>query len=321
MSFVHGNTPTSKISYSGTAPISAAQYDSIVPWIQASVGASLTKSEARTLLAELCGDIPAVVSVPNMLLELPQTLNLWHDLKRPLLELMSSSTARAKWKSGSNALLSQQFGFFPLVGDIQKLITSKRTVHEELKKILKQQSGQRLTKTIRRIGATGTIGLSATSASYSMVANSAEINAYASVHALTRIGRYLDCSDPGVVSAMGRALYGWNRPLDTLWEATPFSFVGDWFFPIGDYLHGLQQSVFGGRMQIVSLCTTSKMTASAAVQRHYTLDNVQKTTGCGTIHAAAFQRTLGIGVAGIWDELTIPNVKQVILGGALILQK
>lgn len=321
LSYTTGNTVTSKVRVSGRAPISSSQINSYIPYVVANVSSSITPSEAAALMAELAGEIPPVVSVPNLLLELPQTLNLWHDLKRPLLELFSSPTARKKWRAGSSALLSQQFGFFPLIGDIRKLITSKRTVHNELQRILKQQSTSKMKKTVRRVNAVGAIDLAATSSGYSKKAGSERIEASASLHALTRIRRYLDVGDPAVASAMGRSLYGWDRPLDTLWEATPFSFVADWFLPVGAYLHGLNQSMFAGRMEIVSASTTCKMTASAEVQTSYLEDYVTKTSGCGVINAISFTRTPGIPTLPPWDDLTIPNVKQAILGGALFLQR
>lgn len=43
------------------------------------------------------------------------------------------------------------------------------------------------------------------------------------------------------------SLYGLTDPLSLAWELTPFSFVADWFIPIGDYLsaRGLAQSISG----------------------------------------------------------------------------
>lgn len=42
---------------------------------------------------------------------------------------------------------------------------------------------------------------------------------------------------PGVNDLPGR--FGLLNPLEVVWELVPFSFVADWFFPIGDYLSAL----------------------------------------------------------------------------------
>lgn len=50
--------------------------------------------------------------------------------------------------------------------------------------------------------------------------------------------------------------FGLLNPAAVAWELTPLSFVGDWFFSIGDYLNGLDTDL---RIQFVSGATSVKM--------------------------------------------------------------
>lgn len=311
--------PNAGYTLSGIYPTNAS--GPTRPYVNSTVSVKLSRAECASLLDELAGDIPPVVSVPNMLLELPQTLNLWNDLKDPLLALLRDRGVRKRWRNGSNALLSQQFGLFPLISDIQALIQSKRTVHTELARLTREQkSSSPFKKGIRLDSVDGSITLysGGNTMRWSSVTKSVE----AQIYGVRRTRRYLDCSDPAVVKAMARALYGWNRPLDTLWEATPFSFVADWFFPVGDYLHGLNQSVFANRFEIENLGWTAKARMTGTLETRFTTaydDPIWAPTA--EVVSSAFARGSGLPVSTFMGDLTIPGVKQAILGASLVLQK
>lgn len=304
--------------FRGLFPLSAVY----TPWDSYPVfrlSPSLTRSEAKALMDELTGDIPPVVSVPNMLLELPQTLNLWHELKSPLMALFHDPGVRKKWQAGSNALLSQQFGLFPLMGDIKALVTSKRNVHTELQRICAIPA--KFTSTRKKLGRRNLTG------SFTLVnpniyrVKQVDWSGEGSLFYRRRQRVALDCSDPLIISQMASALYGWDRPLSTLWEATPFSFVADWFLPVGDYLAGLEKSVFSGSIEVANLGWTAKGTALATIES----DGAGFQTGIWrethTVKCTQFSRGTGIPTSPLWDELTIPGVKQSILGAALFLQR
>lgn len=304
--------------FKGLFPFSAAP-----SWTYAypsfSLSPEITPAEAKLLMAELTGDIPPVVSVPNMLLELPETLSLWHDLKKPLLSLFHDPGVRKKWRAGSNALLSQQFGLFPLIGDIQKLITSKKTVHSELRRLCAVPS--RFTPGSRKLGRRAVKGSFNIANSQGYRVKQVDWNGEATLFYEYRKRKVLDCSDPTVISAMSSALYGWDRPLGTLWEATPFSFVADWFIPVGTYLQGLEKSIFSGSIEVRRLGWCAKGTCIASIENlgvGYATPAWQETH---TVKCTQFLRGIGIPTSPLWDELTIPGVRQSILGAALLLQR
>lgn len=293
------------------------------PYLTAQVGVSLSRADSAAMLSELLGEIPPVVSVPNMILELPSTLMLWKNLHRPLMALFRDKGVRRRWKNGSNALLSQQFGLFPLIGDIKKLISSKRTVHTALQQILREQSSgvSRISRRLPASAVSGSIsGNHLSNEGYAL--EQSDPFATGCLIAKRRIRRYLDCSDSAIASAMAQALYGWNRPLSTLLEATPYSFIAGWFLPVGDYLAGLEKSVFSDRMELVDLGWTAKARLTCSITR--TLRDAydtKATASCGSAYAECFRRGSGLPTATYLDDLTIPGIKQLTLGTALAFQR
>lgn len=123
---------------------------------------------------------------------------------------------------------------------------------------------------------------------------------------------------------MSRALYGFDKPLGVAWEATPFSFVADWFFPIGDYLKNLETSEFAGSLAVRNICHCVRATGTCDVLTYFD-DTAMAKSGyyqTGTVEAHVFSRAAGLpSPTTHWDELRLPGVTQCILGGALTMQK
>lgn len=65
-----------------------------------------------------------------------------------------------------------------------------------------------------------------------------------------------------------------NDPASVAWEVTPWSFVSDWFLPIGDYLQALD---FYRNFDIVSHCTSTKKTVKVELR------GGDGTSGVGTV--------------------------------------
>jgi len=303
----------------GYYPISTKWVNSWTTYARSTLSYTVSKADLQAIMDQIQGDIPPVVNVPNMLLELPQTLNLWHDLRKPIEALFRDRTARKKWRAGSNALLSQQFGFIPLVSDITALWRSSRNVHSELLRIQKEQSRPtRMRKGIRaEVNASLALVQSPANLSLENVRSHGEL--YVTYHA--RPSRYLDVTDPAVISAVSRSLYGFDKPLGVLWEATPFSFVADWFYPIGDYLKTLEKSTFAGRLAISDIVTCARGQVSGDVFASFDTTTGRQKMPCGRLLSTLFDRKIGLPSVAPFSDLSLPGVKQCILGAALVLQK
>lgn len=67
--------------------------------------------------------------------------------------------------------------------------------------------------------------------------------------------------------------YGITNPLATAWEALPFSFVVDWFVPVGDFINSLNATA-GLKFKDYSLTSTIEWDAKVtAIHRYSTWDN------------------------------------------------
>lgn len=131
-------------------------------------------------------------------------------------------TARKlKGKDISSQWLSLQYGWKPLLSDVYDIVTDAHKRELSTAVVFRASS-----KTVRE-------GVSSSSWCLSPVYNE-QVGRYKS----TGIVKYMVRVRPNSVLAEPAAL-GFTNPLTVLWEVTPWSFVVDWFIPIGRYLEQL----------------------------------------------------------------------------------
>ncbi len=148
------------------------------------------------------------------------------DFKRSLSSLGLST--RRKGKDASSTWLELQYGILPLMGDIHG-------GYEELTRKTRQH-GQR-TKVVSRWSQKGSAKQSGLPIAY-MPQNSRGFTG--SVDFKTELSAQLilwyEVDNPTLLAASS---VGLTNPAEIVWELTPWSFVVDWFLPIGDYLGAL----------------------------------------------------------------------------------
>lgn len=286
---------------------------------------SISNSDTQELLRQLAGEVQPAMSLPNMILELPQTLTLWKDLKEPLLAALSLQSKskhgkhKKRLKDGSNALLAQQFGLLPLVGDLKALLNMSQKVHSEVARISKlPTTWSKASKKCSPSLLTFSSILESRSFGYSSLKTDDVICEDAIViHYEHQKAKSI--SGPQLVSAVTNKLMGMTNPAAVLWEATPFSFVADWFFPIGEQLRKLDGSSINDLMLCRHFCTTvkAKRSTPVTITRDYFGPMV-----CGIIHDTHFRRYDGLPpVMSLSADITMPGIRQFVLGGALALQR
>lgn len=313
--------PDSEGWLSGLIPISAGEKSSDIRAgkISMDVEGNLSPSEANSLMREMLGEIPPLVNLPNMLLELPQTLSLHTALKAPMRELLkrAGGGVRGRLRNGSTALLAQQFGLFPLIGDLTKLMTSTKSIHSEVQRIQRLPAEWTPTrKTLAAANITGSVNIDSGSFGRTRFEGLVQTTGYVTYrHKLSR------ALPPAAQLATNVAndLFGFSNPAAVLWEATPFSFVADWFFPVGDYLSRLDQTELGGSLLVDRPCTCLKTEATGLLYTHF---NRSEEKLSGIVRASKFTRRLGLpSLSSTLGELGFPGVKQSVLGSALAFQK
>lgn len=285
-------------------------------------GMDFPPSDRLALQRQMTGSLEPLVNVPNMLLELPQTLNLWSALKAPLMKALSRSSTgvRARARAGSNALLAQQFGLFPLVGDLTKLLTSTKSIHSEVQRIqrIPRLQWESTTKKLpaRNVSVQWYVNGPWTFGAPNVIPRESIVSS--AVHYQQR--RTLAIADPGQLARqVGRDLYGWSNPAAVLWEATPFSFVADWFYPIGDYLQALDKSQLADSLQIRRVCTCVKSSCTADIQLEW--QSSPRST-VATAVSTEFKRYIGLPESsGLLSQLETPGLRQIVLAGALGFQR
>lgn len=124
-----------------------------------------------------------------------------------------------KTKEVPSRWLELQYGWLPLLGDVYALSTSM--FRDPIISVRKTR--------IYPFSKAYTASWSEGIGSYSMAAT---------IEGKLRVTHYVGIrlKNTGIVTADNLGLL---NPFDVLWEATPWSFVVDWFLPVGDYLSSL----------------------------------------------------------------------------------
>jgi hypothetical protein len=126
--------------------------------------------------------------------------------------------------AASNAWLEAKYGWIPFMTDVHDATMTLQDVVDQPD---------------RRIGRVRTSGMLSP---YKTRVTSSSILNWQSVWIHTDVlqdlsYRYVWRFAPNVLDLPGR--FGLTNPAEVIWELVPFSFVADWFLPIGDYLSGL----------------------------------------------------------------------------------
>lgn len=151
----------------------------------------------------------------------------------------------------------------------------------------------------------------------SQVSDATTVEKAVAIHYSRKKARTLET--PQLISQLVPKLLGFTNPAAVLWEATPFSFVVDWFLPIGDYLKTLDGSTLNGLLLCKDFCTTVKVKRMMPIQA---LWNAPQPAVCGVITDTYFRRYAGLPpVTSLWEDVRLPGIRQFTLAGALAFQR
>lgn len=302
---------------SGTIPLTVgSRPDTRAALFVGSISPTVAEVTLRQLQAKMAGDIQPLVSVPNMVLELVPTLNLWRDLKQPLVDLVTMAGVKNKAKAGSCAILAQNFGLFPLLGDLSKLMSNTRSIHTEVSAITKRPTKWTGTSASVPVNPGYTPLIYGSGSFGSLRIEKSSCSGVARVSWLARQCRNI--IGPKIASQVARRLYGFDAGPSVLWEATPFSFMVDWFFPIGDYLSALNTSAFADSMEYKQVCTCYTAEATAEVKVSWMGVN----SFSHTVRQRIFQRKSGFPASTMTlGDFGLPGLRQLTLGAAIAVQR
>jgi hypothetical protein len=167
-------------------------------------------------------------------------------------------------KAAGNAWLELQYGWKPLLSDVYGSMETLAKAQNRPNTIYKKKSGRK--KRQERVTVRTPENLGSGSTGSKVLVQS--IDKYCEV----RVGVTYSITSP-VLASM--ASVGITNPALLAWELLPFSFVADWFFPIGNYLSSLDATL--GLSFVDGFVTTyRKSSATSMLSGNYTLSGGSK---------------------------------------------
>jgi hypothetical protein len=203
---------------------------------------SIAPSAYDAAMQDMMGEIPTDVLMPNLIMELPQTLTLWKQLR---------AAFTGGTKNWNDAGLAYSFGVKPLFKDLSALFTMRDRVRKRLRHLSSvSDAGYVPFNRSYPVDKTSlNVTWRSTSLAETRLANvivRKEVYADASIFAQVRRTRTIN--QQAEMSAALLDASGWTKAGSVLWEAIPFSFVADWFHPFGRALEVLNASAFHGAL-------------------------------------------------------------------------
>lgn len=166
-------------------------------------------------------------------------------------------TTKKKFKGVQESWLELQYGWLPLLSDVNGAMEDLAKINVELPYryvITVRASSARVSDTFRA----GVSDPSMNSRHRADIREKFEESEYVILH-------YAE-DNPALASA---AATGFLNPALLAWELLPWSFVADWFIPIGNYLATLDAAV---GYKFLGGCSTARYLYDLSVSRIYSLD-------------------------------------------------
>lgn len=286
---------------------------------------SPSSSQIDAIMAQLRGEIPTDVLLPNFLLELPEALTLHKQLAKAF---------RPSVKNWSNAGLAYSFGLAPLIKDLNSLINVTSRVKKRIDHLsrVSDSAPQRYKFnvgleqphdiTVTDAGSSGPIRLGCLEGVQAEATATINMSIFARIIRTRRVDSNVD-----YISACADAL-GFSKPGSVIWEALPFSFVADWFHPCGRALNALNTSAFSGCLYATSVGHQSTITISgdvtctgikAGLPYWFSGPNiVSGSTRIGSAYAKFYNRSAGLPAS---QDVNHYGLRQSILSAMLCLQR
>lgn len=302
--------PTGDFSdYNGPVPVSDSWND--IRYLEPTTAerTAIYDELGRRLLSKVKGQ---KVNLGNFLAERNQTISLFGDTAKRIAKAVNALRAK-KFKEAFRALrcppskrvnaskslannwLELQYGWLPLLDDCYGAA-------EELERAFDRD---RVKPPIFKVTAKRAWAASDVYASVSVIGASAKRDA------IMNFSRWCYYTvDYESSQFLGRV--GLTNPLDIAWEATPWSFVVDWFYPVGKFLNTLDATlgctyVGGGNNGILY----SHLDYSRKAD--YSVGNYRYVWNINNVHARwfSFER----GGAGGFPAVTLPQLKNPLSAG------
>lgn len=284
-------------------------------------GLSIAQSTVDAISNSLAGVVPQQMALYNFLLEIPQTLSLHKALVQPMREFAPYALSKLKRKrrasvAAANTVLAAEFGLMPLIDDLHTLLNLSQTLQKHCNKLAKvpKTGWQHMTYSLGGSATAGVFGSGSSDVSFTDYQTRASGMAWARVQAISGV-------PPTPPLSMYADALGLGNVAGAVWEATPFSFVVDWFYSVGDKLDSMSHQFSNAQLRVKEAGHWTKTETSASVRwNSYRMpDGVNYKPICGTALGQSFVRAPGIPTST--EAFKAAGLRQGILGGMLVLQR
>lgn len=257
------------------------------------------------------------------------------SLVNSLIEIKQLSSLFSFWKKRrgplstiTNAHLMVNFGFLPLFGDVGRVAGALHNFWTKLSK-LRQDAGKPKTHHYRRAVDVGTLsgkvsisGLDDNGQFYREVQ-------WSTAPVYTATVDFVYNMPPELDTWLGQSgafldTIGFQLDPSIIWNAIPYSFVIDWFFNVGEWLHGLRLENVPIPATVTDFCHAVKYAYRGRITF---VPTTEFDPSSGSILVAdqsysRYERRRDIPSTGLFDStVKTPNWKQLSLGAALIGQR
>lgn len=218
--------------------------------------------------------------------------------------------------------LNLQFGWLPTVADAKALYATIRDIKKKLDELVKRQDElfkSHYTEYVD-VDIEGYYGQNAYTDYLEVKHDKVKVKMTASLHFRYKI--------PGIDDLRGKLplwkayldALGFNNPLRTIWERVPFSFIVDWFIPVGDFLEQFSQKWLDTKVEYLDYCLSYKtVTPCACAIKAYRAMTKTDLGGC-KIYSQHYSRMRAIPNDDKFG-LRVNNrfgTHQAVLSGALL---
>lgn len=262
-------------STSGPWPISKNAMDAMVLELRSFAG-GVDGGRLARILTSLLSQLPPELSLGNFLLELREADQLIPSLVQHWLGLQKGRPDR--WKDALNGITREgrtleqtaadvslwwQFGVAPFLQDLDRLTNLGKSVGDRLEELRKHDGRT----SARRVGPQKVDILPAAPQWLRFAWDWPWVPNHALEYRLTKanityrgsaklVSRLVGLEDWEGITAAWLAATGLNNPIAIVYEALPFSFVLDWFVPIGSRLQRVGAKPIAGTWDVSDACWT-----------------------------------------------------------------
>lgn len=228
-----------------------------------SVAGPVSSALLARMMTSLLVQIPAEVELGNFLLESKESLELLPQLIRSFETFVKAKGRRATSGLGADLSLWWQFGLAPLLSDLDAIASLGKRVGDRLdalrrlnNKVTTRRAGPIHVDVLPALSlwqtfATGWPWVGNHQLQYTL--RSARVVYRASAKLVSRLTGLEDWDG---ITAAWLAATGLNNPMAIAYEALPFSFVVDWFSPVGDRLKRVGANPIAGTWDVSDFCWT-----------------------------------------------------------------